>query len=123
MSRFEIILLCLCLGACTATPVPQLSPADRATLAAQGYEVIDTPERFSARVVGDRLYGPGYRVEVQPGGVLTGLYVGEPFLCTWEFRDGRYCRSLSPTLSGPTYGCFWVAATASDIRLIPEPAV
>lgn len=121
MSRLEIILLCLCLGACTATPA--IDPLAYAGLSQSDYVLVETEAQFRNRVVGQSLSGSGYRAEVLPGGTLTGLYVGETFNGVWVFTpNGRFCQSLSANLSGPTSGCYWVAVNAQDIRLIPIPA-
>lgn len=122
MSRLEIILLCLCLGACTTVQEgPVLDPITAAGLAGQGYTLVETHEQFVAWAVGHTLFGSGYRVRVQHGGTLRGQYHGEWFDGVWDFRDGHYCQSLGATFTGPTAGCYWVAAKTDDIQLIPIP--
>ncbi|WP_172328344.1 hypothetical protein [Mangrovicoccus sp. HB161399] len=119
MSRFELILLCLCLGACSAD-LPAPDPLTMAGLDNAGYELVRDGRRFQQVVVGEQLSGDGYRARVMEDGTLSGLYVGEPFRGVWVFTDdGRYCQSLTPSLSGPTASCYWVAAKEGEIRLIP----
>lgn len=121
MSRLEMILLCLCMGACTATRA--FDPLAYAGLSQAGYALIETEAQFRQHVVGQSLRGSGYRAEILPGGTLTGIYVGEVFDGIWVFtEDGRYCQSLSARLAGPSSACFWVAVRADDIRLIPIPS-
>lgn len=121
MSRLEMILLCLCMGACTGTPA--IDPLEYAGLSRSGFDLVETEKQFRERVVGQSLSGSGYRAEVLPGGTLTGLYVGEVFNGVWVFtEDGRYCQSLTATLTGPTSACYWVAVKDDDVRLIPVPA-
>lgn len=121
MSRFEMILLCLCMGACTAPP--PVDPLALAGLSGAGYALVGTEAQFRRDVVGQSLGGEGYRVRIAPGGTLTGLYHGETFSGVWVFRnDGKYCQSLTATLSGPASACYWVAVKGVDIRLIPVPA-
>lgn len=122
MSRFEIILLCLCLGACSGGPAP-IDPLTYAGLNGAGYSLVETEDQFRDRVVGHSLSGSGYRATVHSGGTLTGLYVGKVFNGVWVFTDnGRYCQSLTGTLSGPASACYWVAVKGEDVRLIPIPA-
>ncbi|MEM8555095.1 MAG: hypothetical protein AAGF71_09775 [Pseudomonadota bacterium] len=122
MSRFEIILLCLCLGACSSKPAPvPVDPLALAGLQGTGFHIIDDPAQFLDRVVNNPLDGPGYRVDVRPGGLLDGLYAGERFTGVWSFRDSKYCHAFGPKLSGPTYSCHWVAVKGNDLRLIPVP--
>ncbi len=121
MSRLELILLCLCLGACSAD-LPGPDPLTMAGLDNAGYELIRDGARFQEAVVGEQLSGDGYRAQVQADGTLSGLYVGEPFRGIWVFTDdGRYCQSLTPDLAGPASSCFWVAVRQGEIRLIPVP--
>lgn len=121
MSRLELILLCLCLGACTASP--PVDPLAYAGLSQSGYALIETEAQFRQHVVGQRLSGSGFRANIRPGGTLSGVYVGEAFEGVWVFTtDGRYCQSLQATFGGPASACFWVAVKEEDIRLIPVPA-
>ncbi|WP_108262569.1 hypothetical protein [Mangrovicoccus ximenensis] len=119
MSRLELVLLCLCLGACTAD-LPGPDPLTMAGLDNAGYELIRDGARFQEAVVGERLSGDGYRARVEPDGTVSGLYAGEQFRGVWVFTgEGRYCQSLTPALSGPTASCYWVAVREGEIRLIP----
>ena len=122
MSRFELILLCLCLGACSAQ-VPGIDPLTMAGLNAGGYQLVATDRQFQDHVVGHRLSADGYRARIEPGGTLSGLYDGNDFNGVWVFtEDGKYCQSLTQVLSGPASGCYWVAVRGEQIRLIPAPA-
>lgn len=117
MSRFELILLCLCMGACTASVPPD--PLAEAGLGGSGFVLVRTPQQFNDQVVGHHLTGSGFRAQIRPGGGLTGLYVGQAFEGRWRFADGIYCQSLTQDFSGPSYGCFHVAVQGDDIRLLP----
>ncbi|MBE3639838.1 hypothetical protein [Mangrovicoccus algicola] len=121
MSRFELILLCLCLGACSAD-VPRPDPLTLAGLQNAGFALIRDGAQFQEVVVGEALAGEGYRARVMPDGTLGGLYHGQSFRGIWIFtEDGRYCQSLTADLRGPASACYWVAARAGEIRLIPAP--
>ncbi len=122
MSRLELILLCLCLGACSAR-LPGPDPMTMAGLDSAGYVLVRDLRHFQEAVIGSELAGEGYRAEVEPDGTVSGLYGGQPFRGVWAYTsDGRYCQSLDGNLAGDAAACYWVAVKDGSIRLIPAGA-
>ncbi|MCV6596726.1 MAG: hypothetical protein OIF40_06560 [Mangrovicoccus sp.] len=103
------------------SPLPK-ETARAVGLGPSGYDVIRNERQFVDRVVGETLLGSGLKVDVQPGGTLSGVYLSERFNGTWIFVDGRLCVSLRGDVEmSIDRTCYWVAAEDGAIRLFPAP--
>lgn len=107
------------LAACS--PLPR-DTARESGLRPSGFDVIGSQREFVDRVVGETLMGSGLKVDVQPGGTLSGVYLSERFDGTWAFLDGRLCTSLRGDVHlAVDRTCYWVASDEAGIRLFPAP--
>jgi len=118
--RFAILPVLLVLLGCS--PIPK-ETARSAGLGPSGFDVIRNERQFVQMVVGETLLGSGLKVDIEPGGTLSGIYLAEPFQGTWAFLEGRLCASLKGDVEiAGDRTCYWVAADDEDIRLFPAPS-
>lgn len=109
----------LALAACS--PLPR-ETARESGLRPSGFDVIRNERQFVDRVVGETLLGSGLKVDVQPGGTISGVYLSERFDGTWAFLDGRLCTSLRGDVHlSADRTCWWVATDEEGVRLFPAP--
>ena len=91
MRQFVPATILASLAALTACQ-PTAPPATQGTVAAGP---ITTAAAFDQVVVGRRLTLGDNHVTANPDGTLVGEFNDAPLLGTWEFRDGRFCRTLT----------------------------
>ena len=109
----------LVLSACS--PLPR-ETARASGLRPSGFDVIRNERQFVDRVVGETLLGSGLKVDVHPGGAISGVYLSERFDGTWAFLDGTLCTSLRGDVhDSRDRTCWWVATDEEGIRLFPAP--
>ena len=109
------------LATMACSPLPR-ETAREAGLRPSGFNVIRNERQFVDRVVGETLLGSGLKVDVHPGGTMSGVYRAERFDGTWAFLDGRLCTSLSGDVHDAVdRTCWWVATDEEGVRLFPAP--
>lgn len=121
LSRHHQLIVFVAVFVAACSPLPRETARETA-LRPSGFDVIRTPEQYVDRVVGQTLIGSGLKVDVEPGGTLSGVYLGERFTGTWVFVEGRSCISLRGDVHlAIDRTCYWVANSEEGIRLFPAP--
>ncbi|MEM1361904.1 MAG: hypothetical protein AAGF94_09350 [Pseudomonadota bacterium] len=119
LSRHHLLIGLATVVAAGCSPLPRETARETA-LRPSGFDVIRTPKEYAEQVVGQTLLGSGMKVDVEPGGTLSGVYLGERFTGTWVFVEGRSCISLRGDVHlAIDRTCYWVANSEEGIRLFP----
>jgi hypothetical protein len=91
-----------------------------ATAASADFAKINDESQFKAVVAGKTLKRPLVKLEVTPGGQISGIGVTWEVTGNWTWRDGYFCRDLFWGGSELGYNCQEVAVKDGRIRFTSD---
>ncbi len=77
-------------------------------------------DSFSRLVFGRELSRAGIRLQVLPGGQITGRGLGYPVRGEWRWDNGYFCRSLAWGSSDLGHNCQAVMADGNRVRFVAD---
>ena len=84
--------------------------------AAAEFTKIDDAETFRSVISGKTLSRPFIRLQVSPGGTISGKGLSWPVTGNWTWQDGFFCRDLTWGDSELGYNCQEVRLNGGKIR-------
>ncbi|WP_299562249.1 dihydrodipicolinate reductase [uncultured Sulfitobacter sp.] len=81
---------------------------------------IDSVSEFEQLVTGKTLTRPLVRLEVAPGGAISGMGAAWEVTGSWSWQNGYFCRSLAWGGDDLGYNCQEVTANGRKIRFTSD---
>lgn len=89
-------------------------------LAAEGFSVVDSADRFVSLVNGRELRRFGIRLNVTPEGEIVGRAFGAPVTGAWTWQGGYFCRDLFWNGDDLGYNCQLVEQSGDTLRFTSD---
>ncbi|BDW84111.1 MULTISPECIES: dihydrodipicolinate reductase [Roseicyclus] len=89
-------------------------------LAAEGFSVVDSADRFVSLVNGRELRRFGIRLNVTPEGEIIGRAFGAPVTGAWTWQGGYFCRDLFWNGDDLGYNCQLVEQSGDTLRFTSD---
>ena len=90
------------------------------TARAEGFNVVDSADRFVSLVTGRELRRLGIRLTVTPEGQITGRAFGSPVTGAWTWDGGYFCRDLNWGGDDLGYNCQLVEENGNTLRFTTD---
>ncbi|UWR22203.1 dihydrodipicolinate reductase [Sulfitobacter sp. S190] len=84
------------------------------------FQKVQSADAFKSLVVGKTLTRPFVKLEVSPGGAISGTGAAWAVSGNWTWKNGYFCRSLEWGGDDLGYNCQEVTASGQKIRFTSD---